>query len=174
VTGVPTRYTFELRIPRRSAVPMPPWLPTDPVTSIRVSSYTPVPVGAQEREDHRVSTLDLLKGAGPSASWSGPDIPRDKPPYKRLWADGTGRIWVMVSMPAVADTSVRPTAGRVWGRDKWVEPVVFDIFEPSGRYIGRVPMPTRTMPIEARGDTVWATTTDAHGVPAVRRFRIVW
>jgi hypothetical protein len=56
-----------------------------------------------------------------------------------------------------------------------VEPVVFDVFEADGRYIGQVRAPRgfsmNPQPI-ARGDHVWAVFRDELDVNYVARFRI--
>ena len=57
----------------------------------------------------------------------------------------------------------------------WREPIVFDVFEPDGRYLGQVSAPPgfRTQPLPSiRGNTVWAAVSDRGGVPDVVRFEI--
>lgn len=56
------------------------------------------------------------------------------------------------------------------------EPVVFDVFEKDGRYLGRVDAPAAfsTWPRPVfRGDNVWGTERDTLGVQYVVRYRIV-
>jgi hypothetical protein len=58
---------------------------------------------------------------------------------------------------------------------RWVETSAFDVFDPDGRYLGRVeatePLAMRPPPV-ARGDTVWAVVPDELAVPRVMRFHI--
>jgi hypothetical protein len=51
--------------------------------------------------------------------------------------------------------------------------VVFDVFEPDGRYLGSVTTPSGFLVFPEpvfRGDTVWAAVEDDDGVRYVRRF----
>jgi hypothetical protein len=53
--------------------------------------------------------------------------------------------------------------------------VVFDVFEPDGRYLGSVATPSGFLAFPEpvfRGDTVWAVVEDADGVRYVRRYEI--
>jgi hypothetical protein len=177
VTFLSNRYAIDLRIPRtiagaRPAVP-PMWKPGDPVTSIR-KPFVPVKVLPQERADHRSSIRDFARRGDPSWTWQGPDIPAEKAAFRRLSVDDEGRMWVQLFGTGVRDTSVHASDQQPWADRGWVEPTVFEIVEPSGRIVGRVPLPPRTYFKTARGDTLWVQTLDADDVPIVKRYRIVW
>jgi hypothetical protein len=124
-----------------------------------------------------------------SWEWDGPDVPRTKPPIKRLTVDDDGRIWVRVSQPAKLNNDVRipdrPAGPREsYGIDaprRWVEPMVFDVVEPSGRYIGQVRFPDGVVQTPApearwaaRGDTIWLVVQDKDDVQTVKSYRIRW
>jgi hypothetical protein len=196
VTGVTSQYAFELNIPAPSrgalgarqgagaaaagAAPvstgamLPVWHPGDPVVSIR-RDVAPVPVSSEERAERRAALEWYLRSKVPDWKWTGPDIPRTKPPYKSLQVGLDGRIWVNVAVPseryepppssAPATTPPKPVV-------HWRDATMFDVFEPDGTYLGQVDVP---YPILARrGDIVWCVIIDADGVQTVKRFRIAW
>jgi hypothetical protein len=65
--------------------------------------------------------------------------------------------------------------GRRRAVRRWREPVAFDVFEPDGRYVGRVLAPQglslQPKPV-IRGDTVWAIVRDELDVQRLVRFRV--
>ena len=52
------------------------------------------------------------------------------------------------------------------------EPLVFDVFEDDGRFVGRVKLPPRTRLLRSRGNEAWGTVRDADDVDYAVRFRI--
>jgi hypothetical protein len=119
-----------------------------------------------------------MRMTDPDWRWNGEPIPRTKPAFKTLIAARDGRIWVQRYVPAVrvpwtaedernARDPERPLPRR------YREPIVFDVFEPEGRYVGEVRAPegfsTRPQPV-IRGDSVWAVWRDDLGVNHVVRF----
>jgi hypothetical protein len=186
VTAISDRYALQVAKPDGSIV--------------RIErEYEPVPASREERAtlyrdvDRRAKQIDYRW------TWRGPIVPEEKPPFKGLLADADGRIWVQLHQPAAligefaaasaagSDTAADdeaatapPAAGD--SRDQlptvrdWREPIVFDVFEPDGRYLGQVSAPPgfRTQPLPSiRGNTVWAAVSDGGGVPNVVRFEIV-
>jgi hypothetical protein len=85
-----------------------------------------------------------------SWQWAGPDIPRVKPPVRALFVKDDGRIWAQLSQVARFDAS--SSISRI--NSRWSEQVVFDVFEPSGQYVGQVAFPAPTGNFVAKGDTV--------------------
>lgn len=53
------------------------------------------------------------------------------------------------------------------GSDRW------DIFDPAGRYLGVLHVPTRFRPLHFAGDAVYGVQPDDLGIPAVVRLRLV-
>ncbi|MEP7324486.1 MAG: hypothetical protein ABI836_00935 [Gemmatimonadota bacterium] len=138
----------------------------------------PVLVQDQEAADYKRSRTEEFQRDFPGWVWNGPAIPRTKPAFEQVFAGEDGRIWVQLYQTAVIDSAMtRPEAGTP--RDAfqlaWSEPVVFDVFEPDGRYLGAVTTPTGFLvspePV-FRGDTVWAAVEDTDGVRYVRRFEL--
>jgi hypothetical protein len=109
------------------------------------------------------------------------DIPREKPFFSNVIADDDGRIWVKLHTPGERVPQNELTTGRARGRGAappsaervvFREPILYEVFEPDGRYLGRVQLPDFLYPPAIKGNAVWAATTDANGVPVVTRFRI--
>jgi hypothetical protein len=191
VTAFSPDYEVDLRLPRPGAQGTEragtAWRPGDPVTSIR-HSVPSVPVQAAEGSDWRRS-ITMYNGnlrVLPNWQWTAPDVPRVKPPIRDLLVDGTGRIWIRLSQPARLNPGVtlparREEASIVDAMYRWIEPYVFDLFEPSGRYLGRVGFPDEISQdkgtpgqFSVHGDFVWAMVLDQNDVPVVKRYRIRW
>ena len=191
VTALTSRYAIDLRVPptaTRSASAAE-WKPGDPVRSIR-HAIPAVQVADEERADWRQSiTMFNRNGRGDWSAWkwSGPDVPKVKPPLRNLYVDMDGRFWVELSQPSQLNRSVAipatpKEAGSVVARQRWTEPMVFDVFEPSGTYVGRVRFPDGVgvsalgprAGYTIQGDTVWAVSRGQDDVPFVKRYRIKW
>ena len=115
---------------------------------------TPVEVSPQER-DSVPAQMKWFTDQGGRIDLS--RIPRHKPAFVSIRTDDQGWLWVRPSLPAEA----RGTA--------------FDVFDPEGRYQGRVPLPVEHqdhLPLLIRGDRVYAVVLGADDVPQVVRFRI--
>jgi hypothetical protein len=142
-------------------------------------SWEPVPVPAAERSDAEERASFNMRNNFPGWRWNGPPVPDTKPPFRSLWVDDGGRIWVQLSQPSVEIMD----AGEVMKErertkrmpTRFQEKVAFDVFERDGRYLGRVSAPDGLSvypePI-IRGDSVWAVTRDDLDVSYVVRYRI--
>ncbi|MFQ5688689.1 MAG: hypothetical protein ACE5HQ_00265 [Gemmatimonadota bacterium] len=106
-----------------------------------------------------------------------------RPPFKNLWVDLDGRVWVQLSTKGERVPAAERESGDGAGpgtrsefQARWREPVAFDVFEPDGRLLGTVQAGFRVraypQPV-ARGDHLWAVEVDELGVPSVVRYRIV-
>ncbi|MDX1394996.1 MAG: 6-bladed beta-propeller [Gemmatimonadota bacterium] len=143
-------------------------------------AWDPVPVNSEEASARRRSIEESFRERFQGWSWNGPDIPDTKPPYSGLFVAEDGRIWVVVATPSEEFMSLAEAAEeeRATGRapNRFRAPVAFDVFEPDGRYLGRVNAPTgfslSPRPV-FRGETVWAVTRDEFDVPRVTRFELV-
>ncbi|MBX3133060.1 MAG: 6-bladed beta-propeller [Gemmatimonadaceae bacterium] len=139
--------------------------------------HTPVPVQAIESSERRAQIERMMKGVNPSWSWTGPGIPSTKPAYTGLEVAEDGRIWVRLStagepipeaeLPPVP-SGVTPPPVRLTTRD----PVVYDVFSPEGRLLGRVKFPPRTSFNRARGNWVWGLQRDEDDVERAVRMRV--
>jgi hypothetical protein len=142
-------------------------------------NWEPVPVNPAEGEDIEQRVAENMRRQFPGWRWNGPPVPDTKPPYRGLFAGDDGRIWVVVSQPGVemmSEAEAREEEERTDVRPvRFREPVVFDVFEADGRYIGRVETPAgfslSPQPI-MRGDQVWATIRDELDVTYIVQYRI--
>lgn len=160
--------------------------PGKPIASIR-RDVTLRPVSAHERDSARADVTEHMQRMFPTWSWNGPDIPRMKAAYTELFVGNDGRIWVTLESGPRRKEDVATTpptrmgAGQGTGRGTrilWSCPStgwrLFDVYEPSGSYIGQVRVRERVDPLAMRGDYIWAVTCDEDDTPSVGRYRIMW
>jgi hypothetical protein len=172
VTGIPTRYAFELHVPGK------------PIVSVRREVKAEA-VSSHERDSARAAVEQRMRRTDPSWSWNGPEIPSTRPYYAGLAVGEDGRIWVPV-VPELAPTigSVSTTMGTTgFGRTGpppsqsatgTPRPALFDVYEPDGSYVGQVQVPPRVSTAVRRGDYLWGIQLDDDDVQHVVRFRIAW
>jgi hypothetical protein len=136
-----------------------------------------VPVGREEAEERRARTIASMSDVEPGWRWTGSDIPATKPFFGGLNVSADGRIWVLrhvraqhVQVDAAAAAEL-PPARRPY---EWVEPRVYDVFEPDGRYLGEVRLPERASFLQASGDRVWSMQASPEGIPQLVRYRVVF
>jgi hypothetical protein len=149
-------------------------------------AWEPVPVDPAEKSDAEERITANMRSSFPGWRWNGPPTPGHKPPFRGIFAGDDGRIWVLLSQPGVeimSDAEARAGTPAVSGTgvqprslpQRFREPVVFDVFEPDGTYLGRVRTPdgfsTSPEPV-FRGDLVWAVERDELDVPRIVRYRI--
>lgn len=133
-----------------------------------------VPVPGEERTQEREAITYNMRQTEPGWAWRGPELPTRKAPIMGLSATRDGRVWVRVAAPS----EPIPPAEQAIPRDtlqpviKFRTPVVYEIFEADGTFLGRVALPPRTTLMDADGDTVWALARNEDDLPAVSRFRI--
>jgi hypothetical protein len=141
--------------------------------------YDPIPVDPGEAASERQLITDEFKRQFPGWKWNGPPIPDSKPAYAGFYPADDGRIWVQVHAPSeryMDAEEQRAEEERLgYSVNPYREPVRFDVFEPTGEYLGQVSTPTgfslRPRPV-FRGDTVWAVIRDEYDVQRLHRFRL--
>jgi hypothetical protein len=163
IAGVANRYAVDVQRPDGSVLRLG-------------RDIAPPAVGAAEKAAAEDRATWSMRRTLPDWRWNGPPIPDTKPFFKELFAGRDGRIWVQLSTPAetVPDDGSpqdpeRPPPVR------FREPVVFDVFEADGRYLGEVRAPagfsTTPKPVIS-GDHVWAVMRDELEVSYVVRYHI--
>ena len=173
VHGISNRYAFDL---------------LRPGGVLRIErEASAVPVDPDEKAAQQEQVEASFRGVDPGWRWNGPPIPDTKPPYVDLMAGQDGRIWVQVSQPGeripeeeraeAEGPAVRGPGGatRANTAPRWREPMAFDVFEPDGRYLGRVRTPrgfSRYPTPTIRGDRVWGIMRDEMGVQYLVRWRV--
>jgi len=138
--------------------------------------YSPVPVAGGERAEEEAQEIRNMRGTDPNWRWNGPPIPDSKPPFSRFYTGEDGTLWVAVHQPAkkVEDPYFDPSDPDAI-RDEWKEPVLFDVFEEDGSYLGAVRAPDGLsrypQPIFTR-DWVLGVVRDEFDVQTVVMFRV--
>ncbi len=138
--------------------------------------WTPVQVLPDESDYARAELTYAMRSVVPDWHWSGPGIPRDKPAYSGLKASEDGRIWVKLHTTAERVEAEDPPPGEPGQAPppvrRYAEPNVFDVFEASGVYLGRVRADRSHFVMRMRGNHVWGELTDSSGVAFVARWRV--
>lgn len=137
--------------------------------------YEPITISAGERRAAESSVTTNMRDLDPNWRWNGPAIPHEKPPFQSILVAEDGRIWVQLHQPGYRAASDEPHESGEDAEPSWREPVVFDLFEPDGRYLGQVRAPEgfslHPTPV-LRGDQVWAVVRDELDIQYITRFRI--
>jgi hypothetical protein len=152
--------------------------PDAPVLRI-VGNASPVPVHPEEGAEQRERITAGLQRQYGSWRWNGPGVPDTKPPYRDLFVDTAGRVWVVVSQPGEPVLSEADAAAEEQRTGqptlRYREPPAFDVFDAEGRYLGHV-APPPTLMVEprplVRDDVVWGVEEDALGVRSVVRYQL--
>ena len=138
--------------------------------------FTPVAVASGEREEEEARATRNMRYTEPNWRWNGPPIPDVKPPFSRFYAGEDGTLWVAVHQPAkrVEDPSYDPTDPDAIP-DEWREPILFDVFDDDGSYLGAVRAPDGLsrypQPVFTR-EWVLGIVLDEFDVQTVVRFRV--
>jgi hypothetical protein len=136
------------------------------------------PVLPGERVWMRDEATRIMRTQDPAWRWEGPDIPSSKPPFTRLQAGRDGTLWVQRGARAVEVENPEydrdaPTPGSP---TFWDTPLVFDVFDAQGRYLGPVRAPRRLQPRVQpvlTMERVWAVALHPElQHPQVVRFRL--
>jgi hypothetical protein len=112
-----------------------------------------------EQEVIRVG-LEQLEG-----QWFGPrEVPTRKPGYHSIFVTRQGDIWVGLHVPSERKSG------------QWSEPrTVFDVWEPTGTYLGRVQGPKEIFRrVVVDGNTLVTWMSDELVVQRVVRYQLVW
>jgi hypothetical protein len=132
------------------------------VGSIRWSA-TETPIVSGEFSVWRDSLLRRLEGVPPElGSAFGKaarmvKLPAARPPYRTFLVSDGDELWVQ----------------RVARWDARRPPVEWDVFEPSGRWLGAVVVPAGVEPLEIRGNLLLAQWNDEDDVPHIRIYEIL-
>lgn len=133
-----------------------------------------VSVPGDERAQEREAITYNMRQTEPGWAWRGPELPTTKAPLLGLFAARDGRIWVRIAAPSelIPDAELPVTRDTLRPLVRFRTPVVYEVFESDGTFLGRITFPPRTTLMEADGDTVWAIQRDEDDLPAVARLRV--
>lgn len=132
----------------------------------------PVPLRPEERSEWVAFTEWLARDSGQEA----PSVPAEKPLFRAMIAGEDGRLWVRLFAEAEKEEGsegATPPGSDELPPRTWREPVVYDVFEPDGTYLGQVRLPLGTSLSVLQGGHVWGVRQDELGAVSVVRFRIV-
>jgi hypothetical protein len=146
---------------------------------LRIEGFAaPVAISREERGQLRANLEASMRGVRPDWSWSGPDIPSEKPPYSDLRVGLDGRIWVALSVASESFEPDPPAPSRGGRGGPPLPPVGFrasenrwDVYAPDGAFIARVLGPRTFTAYVMRGNMVWGVLRDADDLPTVVRMR---
>ena len=147
------RYRIEIRPPHGS--------PNGTPSTIVSREARPIQVSEDERAYERERLIDVMTRMS-LPTRRVPEIPRHKPPVRRLYFSSDGQLVVWASVPS------RFVNG------KWVESTVYDVFDPTGRFRGRVHIPDGFSMGYLKDDELWGVWRDEDGVESIRRYKIQW
>lgn len=91
------------------------------------------------------------------------ELPTAKPAYHSAFVTRQGDVWVGLHVPSVQESG------------RWYEPrAVFDVWKPTGEYVGRVegPKGIRRIVVDGNGLVTWKS--DELGIQRVVRYHVVW
>jgi hypothetical protein len=138
--------------------------------------YEPIPVAGGERSEEEAAMTQNMRETQPNWRWNGAPIPDHKPPYRNLLTGEDGTVWVLMSQPAVRveDSAYDPSDPESIP-DEWHEPILFDVFDAEGAYLGAVKAPdgfsTYPTPLLTR-EWVLGVVRDEFDVQRVIRFKV--
>ena len=148
-------------------------------TTLVERNYTPVPLEREERAEWQAFARYMQGGIRAQAGRTGRpfapaptafEIPQRKPALRSISGDAYGRVWVEVYVAATkrpASTTRGPAPPLTWR-----EPTTYDVFEESGRYLGRIVLPDGASLLAIGRDRVWLKMSGADGEDVVSAFRI--
>jgi sugar lactone lactonase YvrE len=134
----------------------------------------PVPVVAAEADAATERITRNMRGLDESWRWDGPRPPATKPAYTEARVAEDGRLWVRTSQPGELqppDPDAEPDDKGRMPVEQWLEPMMYDVFEPDGQLAGTVIMPARFRPMVMRDGQVWGVLRDEYDVQYVTRLR---
>jgi len=155
------------------------WTPTGQVLKVERLA-APVPVVPGEAAQDRESLARAVRRAhDPTWTWQGASIPATKPYYRSLLAGIDGTVWLFREGPSTEEPNPNwePDRADVLFATMWTAPIVADVFDAQGTYLGPVRLPTNVTysnphPVLSR-ERIWAVGRHALGYPQVLVLKVV-
>jgi hypothetical protein len=162
VVGVGDRYALELRKPEGT---------------LRIEKAGErIPVHPEERAEREAVQEHLARTRGQTMTAMPAAVSRVKPFFRGIYAGEDGTIWVHVHQEGVRrdpPPAAPPPAPDAPPPLLWNEPIVFDVFEPDGTYLGQLRVPPRTTLLTYSVGEVWATRRGEFDEAYLVRMRVV-
>lgn len=132
--------------------------------------YEPIPIDDQERQQWQDYVDEWFRRRDQRST----SIQAVKPAWRQLYVGGDGRIWVSRYVEAEHHPGhVSRAAERGgWPTIEWLEPQVYDVFDPRGSLLGSVTFPIASEILFARGQRVWTLERGEYDEPYVVRYRV--
>jgi hypothetical protein len=140
---------------------LPPYGTTSGSTDTISREVQTVPVADAERADAHDDLIEQMRAIGANGRRV-PDVPRYKPPIKRLRFSSDGQLLVSVSTPSR------------FANGEWLESTAYDVFDQHQRLRGRITLPDAFTLGFLKRDELWGVWRDDYGVESVRRYSIRW
>ncbi len=111
-------------------------------TLVARREQAPVPVGPDERTQYTDQIVAQKRFTDSTWTWTGPAVRNRHPAIEGLNVDDQGRIWVTVPMAStpIPEAKQRPPVVPGYPPTRWAREQAFDVFDPSGRFLARVPL----------------------------------
>ena len=132
--------------------------------------FDPIPIEGDERSQWERYVQEI-------ESRRGEEFPRmhgTKPAWKDFRLAADGRIWVRRYSTAehVLGHETRASAVGDLPTVQWVEPLLYDVLDPRGSYVGSVVLPAEAEMLFAQGQFVWTLERGRFDEPYVVRYRV--
>jgi len=142
-----------------------------------VRDIEPVAYAPEEKAEREERQAWMMRTRGEFRTSELPPVPNVKPFFSSILVGEDGRIWVRRHWQAEKGETVQSPAQP--GREpppptSWREPVVYDVFEADGSFLGSVRLPPRVSVSVFRGDHVWGVRRGEFDESYVVRLRLVY
>ena len=138
----------------------------DPVSRL-LRDYEPVRLRREEKAIWQLRADLITRGIS-----AGVQIPDTKPAFRGIEVDEDGRLWVNRYVEA-EERPPDPSRPEDFPPEIiWSEPPTFDVFEPSGRFLGSVTTPWSTRVLFRRGEHQWGVYRGEFDEQYVVRLRL--
>jgi len=134
----------------------------------------PVTLLPDERAEEKAYIIWNMRQTQPAWSWTGGELPDAKAPLTGITVTRDGNIWARVATPSelIPADELPPQREKGPPVRRYRALTVYEVYSPTGRFLGRVPMPPRTTMFQADGDYLWGIMRDEDDLPSVVRFKL--
>jgi hypothetical protein len=133
-----------------------------------------VPIHPDQRSDEKERITWSMRQTQPGWTWTGPEIPENKAPLSGITVARDGNIWARVATPSalIPADELQPRREKGPPVVRFRAPIVYEVYSPQGRFLGRVPLPPRTTLLHVDGDYFWGIVRDEDDLPSIVRFKL--
>ena len=134
----------------------------------------PVPLLPDQRSDEKERITWNMRRTQPNWTWTGSEIPEAKAPLTGITIARDGNIWARVATRSelIPTDQLPPPSEKGAPVTRFRASIVYEVYAPNGRFLGRVPLPPKTSLIQADGEYFWGISRDEDDLPSIVRFRL--